>query len=282
MQQPSKRSAVLIGTAVFAAVAVLSWYLGAPETGEPADVVEPAAPRALSQSPRMAPRDSQAPLFAVRSWAPPPPPPPPSPPVAPPEPPGPPPLPFVMIGMLLEDAGVPTYYLSQGERAYSVTDGEVVDGNYPRQGHRRLAARTHLPADERGPVPRGSSRHTRHGARAVRPSATARPSRTARGRATGCGVACPGEPIRGASQTDATGGHRRPRARCGGRGRRNAGSDRPVAHRAAEADRAGQRPAGSPGLAGAGAESAARRDHPEPVGPGAPGRARRWRAWVSP
>ncbi|HWS13029.1 MAG TPA: hypothetical protein VN279_09540, partial [Rhodocyclaceae bacterium] len=88
MQQPSKRSAVLIGAAVFAAVAGLSWYLGTPDGDEAAAVVE-SQPRkpgrtdsaglnelppalALSQSPRMAPQEDDSGLFATRSWTPPP------------------------------------------------------------------------------------------------------------------------------------------------------------------------------------------------------------------
>jgi hypothetical protein len=36
--------------------------------------------------------------------------------------------------MLVDDAGRPTYYLTQGEKAYSVTDGEVIESKYRVKG----------------------------------------------------------------------------------------------------------------------------------------------------
>ncbi len=68
-------------------------------------------------------------LFAGKSWyVPPPPPPPPKP--SPPPPPTAPPLPFAFLGSYQEPDGRQIYFLTRGERLYTVSAGDVIDGTY--------------------------------------------------------------------------------------------------------------------------------------------------------
>jgi hypothetical protein len=68
-------------------------------------------------------------LFATKSWyVPPPPPPPPKP--APPPPPSAPALPFTYMGKLEESPGHLVVFLVKGDRVYTVSAGDVLDGIY--------------------------------------------------------------------------------------------------------------------------------------------------------
>ncbi|MFA5082293.1 MAG: hypothetical protein WC474_07105 [Hydrogenophilaceae bacterium] len=68
-------------------------------------------------------------LFAAKSWyVPPPPPPPPKP--LPPPPPMAPPLPFAFMGQYLEPGGRQVIFLVKGDRLYTTSPGEVIDGTY--------------------------------------------------------------------------------------------------------------------------------------------------------
>lgn len=69
--------------------------------------------------------------FAGKSWYVPPPPPPPQPKVAQEAPPPTaPPLPFRYMGRMQEEDGQAMVYLTQGTRAYSVSQGDTIDGTY--------------------------------------------------------------------------------------------------------------------------------------------------------
>jgi hypothetical protein len=71
-------------------------------------------------------------LFAAHSWYKPPPPPPKRPPPPPPEPTAP-PLPFSYLGSFQQD-GATVYFLVQGDRAYDVKIGDVLDNTYSVDG----------------------------------------------------------------------------------------------------------------------------------------------------
>lgn len=68
-------------------------------------------------------------LFAGKSWYVPPPPPKPKPP-PPPPPPTAPPLPFAFMGSYQETDGRLIIFLTKGERLYTVSPGDVIDGTY--------------------------------------------------------------------------------------------------------------------------------------------------------
>lgn len=67
-------------------------------------------------------------VFSAISWYVPPPPPPPPPPAPPPKPTAP-PLPFTYLGRY-EDAPRLVIILSRGDRVYTVSEGDVIDGTY--------------------------------------------------------------------------------------------------------------------------------------------------------
>lgn len=86
-----------------------------------------AAPAPADAAPRPAPE-----LFAAHSWyvpPPPPPPPPPAPPPPPPPAPTAPPIPYEYLGKLA-DGQTLRVFLVRGDRSYTVTEGDVVDGSY--------------------------------------------------------------------------------------------------------------------------------------------------------
>ncbi len=68
-------------------------------------------------------------IFASKSWYVPPPPPPPPKPVPPP-PPTAPPLPFAFMGSYQEPDGRLILFLTKGDRLYTVSPGDVIDGMY--------------------------------------------------------------------------------------------------------------------------------------------------------
>lgn len=87
--------------------------------------------------------------FAGKSWYVPPPPPPPVK-VAVQEPPKPtaPPLPFGYMGRMQEEGGAAVVYLTQGARAYTVKQGDTLDGTYRvDEISRTRVTLTYLPLD---------------------------------------------------------------------------------------------------------------------------------------
>lgn len=97
------------------------------EVEAPASTLAEALPHILRE--RQAHAGSNANLFLTKSWYVPPPPPPPAKP-APPPPPTPPPLPFNFLGSYQEPDGRLVIFLTRGERLYSVSPGDVIDGTY--------------------------------------------------------------------------------------------------------------------------------------------------------
>lgn len=139
------RRQLVLGLVLCMTLAATLWVSqGEEEAGPAADVSDAAAPGPARQPPRReAPMDGtplqldrlarRAPAgpnqdaFAGRSWVAPPPP------VveAPPPAPSAPPLPFTYIGKMQEgETGPVTIYLTQGEQAYSVRKGDVIDKTY--------------------------------------------------------------------------------------------------------------------------------------------------------
>jgi hypothetical protein len=91
------------------------------------DVSVDSTPLLLDRLARRAPADPNQDAFAGRSWVAPPPPVVEAPPAAPSAP----PLPFTYIGKMQEgETGPLTIYLAQGEQAYSVKKGDVIDKTY--------------------------------------------------------------------------------------------------------------------------------------------------------
>lgn len=80
------------------------------------------------EPPPRATAESAGDIFGATSWYVPPPPPPAAPPL-PPAAPMAPPLPFTYLGTYA-DAGVPVLILSKGDRVYTVSPGDVIDGTY--------------------------------------------------------------------------------------------------------------------------------------------------------
>lgn len=88
--------------------------------------------------------------FAGKSWYVPPPPPPPPAQVSVQEPPKPtaPPLPFGYMGRMQEEGGAAVVYLTQGARAYTVKQGDTLDGTYRVDTiSRTQVTLTYLPLD---------------------------------------------------------------------------------------------------------------------------------------
>lgn len=108
-----------------------------PADARQADVNATAAPPgpalALDKLKRAAAGPGKADLFASTSWYVPPPPPPPRP-APPPPPPSAPPLPFTYLGQLREAPGQDVVFLVKGDRLYTVTAGDVIDGTYRVDG----------------------------------------------------------------------------------------------------------------------------------------------------
>ena len=91
------------------------------------DASADGAPLLLDRLARRAPAGPNQDAFAGRSWVAPPPPVVEAPPAAPSAP----PLPFTYIGKMQEgETGPLTIYLVQGEQAYSVKKGDVIDKTY--------------------------------------------------------------------------------------------------------------------------------------------------------
>lgn len=134
---------LFLGIALAATLAAVVWVSQEPAAGEAEPVAvaqaqslrlparreaEPEATNVqlerLSRKPAADPTQN---AFASRSWVKPPPPAP----EAPAAPPGPPPLPFTYMGKLQEGGGGNvTVYLQQGEQAYSVRQGDVIDNTW--------------------------------------------------------------------------------------------------------------------------------------------------------
>jgi hypothetical protein len=144
MSAASTRRRLVLGVALCMTLAAVLWVSQGEEDGSAPDASASATPDpARQQLRREAPADS-APLqlgklarraqadpnqdaFAGRSWVAPPPPAVEGPPPAPSAP----PLPFTYIGKLQEgETGPVVIYLTQGEQAYSVKKGDVIDKTY--------------------------------------------------------------------------------------------------------------------------------------------------------
>ena len=97
---------------------------------------------------------SDAPLFAVQSWQPPPPPPPPAEPVEPTAP----PFPYTYMGGLTDDHGR-TAFFNRGDRVLTVHAGETVDGAF-RVDHLDETSMTvtYVPLNKTAQVPLGGGR----------------------------------------------------------------------------------------------------------------------------
>lgn len=101
---------------------------------EAANKAQPALP--VLQLDKLARADAGEPEqdpFAGKSWYVPPPPPPPQPAQEAPRPTAP-PLPFGYMGRMQEEDGQAVVYLTQGKRAYSVSEGDTIDGTYRVEG----------------------------------------------------------------------------------------------------------------------------------------------------
>ena len=143
MMRPPKK--IWIPAAIALAAALLAGARGSREEA-PATVVEPAAKARhqavdkpgfadagdairLDKLNRPVTDADAVNLFTAKSWyVPPPPPPPPKP--APPPPPSAPPLPFSYLGKLQESPGHLVVFLVKGDRVYTVSAGDVIDGIY--------------------------------------------------------------------------------------------------------------------------------------------------------
>jgi hypothetical protein len=108
---------------------------GASRAHTPRDAA-PAAPPIAGALAQLAHRVVQqtvaSSLFAAHSWYVPPPAPPPAPVLAPPPPPKPvaPPLPFAYMGSYAPQGTAPVFFLTQGDRVYSVHIGDTLDNTY--------------------------------------------------------------------------------------------------------------------------------------------------------
>ncbi|CAN5905152.1 hypothetical protein BH11PSE12_BH11PSE12_32790 [soil metagenome] len=83
----------------------------------------------LKQAPMAQAEEVEQNIFAAKSWYVAPPPPKPLPPAPPPIPTAP-PLPFIFMGLFQEEGERVTIYLAKGDRAYSVSEGDVIDNLY--------------------------------------------------------------------------------------------------------------------------------------------------------
>jgi hypothetical protein len=138
------RRRLALGVALCMTLAAVLW-VSQGEEGGPADDVSTSAasglarqqlrreasadgaPLQLGKLARRAQGEPNQDAFAGRSWTPPPP----TAVEAPPPAPSAPPLPFTYIGKLQEgETGPVTIYLTQGEQAYSVKKGDVIDKTY--------------------------------------------------------------------------------------------------------------------------------------------------------
>jgi hypothetical protein len=137
------RRRMVLGIALCMTLAAVLWVSqgeeeSTPDVSDAAGPVNPRPPTAregpvdgapllLGKLARRAQADPNQDAFAGRTWVAPPPP------VveAPPPAPSAPPLPFTYIGKLQEgETGPVTIYLTQGEHAYSVKKGDVIDKTY--------------------------------------------------------------------------------------------------------------------------------------------------------
>lgn len=160
-----RRSTIFLGlmlTGSLAAAALVSGEesqtgeIVAPVTGDKisrraaADEAQPVLP--VLQLEKLARAEASEPEqdpFAGKSWYVPPPPPPPAK-VTVTEPPKPtaPPLPFGYMGRMQEEGSAAVVYLTQGTRAYSVKQGDTIDGTYRVDDiSRTQVALTYLPLD---------------------------------------------------------------------------------------------------------------------------------------
>ncbi len=96
-------------------------------------------------------------VFMSRSWYVPPPPPP-SRAAMPPAPPSAPPLPFAYLGKIEETARAPVFFLQKGDKMYTVSAGDTIDGVYRVEGETGGRLRLiYLPMDFAQAVELGSA-----------------------------------------------------------------------------------------------------------------------------
>lgn len=140
MKLPAKGQWLLLGLALLAASGSMVRPDGDAKRQEPA--VSEAKPRKTEQAPankaepslaglekignRSAPEKGGVDIFKEKSWYVPPPPPKPAPPPAPTAP----PIPYAFMGSYRGDDGRLTVFLTRGDRVYSVSPGDVLEGTY--------------------------------------------------------------------------------------------------------------------------------------------------------
>lgn len=172
MKLPINKRMVVLGVVLLATLAAVVWVGREKETPvEVAQVSERAAsgPRvparreaAVNEGLALKPdkmtrvlSESKQNIFATKSWFVPPPPPKPQPPPKPTAP----PLPFAYMGKLQEEGSARVVvYLSQGDRAYSVSAGDVIDNTYRVDSiDATQIVMTYLPLTIKQTLPIGSS-----------------------------------------------------------------------------------------------------------------------------
>lgn len=96
-------------------------------------------------------------VFTAKSWYVPPPPPPKAANPAPPPPPAAPQLPFKFMGLFQEESGKLIVYLANGDRAYAVSEGDVIDNIYRIDAaNTRQLVLTYLPLSITQTLPTGT------------------------------------------------------------------------------------------------------------------------------
>jgi hypothetical protein len=138
-------SSLLLTAAVLGAAVLMKHSGVLSGAAAPAPTTRPARPRLPSESgpkaaaapagvrsTRVAGSSLTAALFSPHSWHVEPPPPPPAPvaPAGPPPAPTAPPLPFTFVGSYALDGDQATFFITRGDRIYSVKPGDEVDSDY--------------------------------------------------------------------------------------------------------------------------------------------------------
>lgn len=96
-------------------------------------------------------------IFTAKSWYVPPPPPPQPAKPEPPPPPAAPPLPFKFMGQFQEESGQVIVYLVNGDRTYTVKEGDVIDNTYRvESANIRQLVLTYLPLTIKQTLPTGT------------------------------------------------------------------------------------------------------------------------------
>jgi len=96
----------------------------------PRSSTEPSEPLRIDLLNRAGQSGPRRDAFSPRGWQPPPPPPAPPAPVEPPPPPAAPALPFAFMGQFESPGEKTVYYLVEGDKLYTVTEGETINGTH--------------------------------------------------------------------------------------------------------------------------------------------------------